>query len=212
MVAQKQFKRLSTTGFGLSTSNRCAAQLTEQLSHSKKSNPLLEQVDLPLVMDWLKIKRAEIALVVLKAFAASIDHEIAPAPAQHVVLAGSGYPKRVATDEEQEIAAKMLAVFNDGEGSNRPALAKAFPAHQHIISWLFDARKLQTSPDGYVFTSEELDRFTNSLGHAFGAPAPSVRDIKDKLELGRKKAEQLRSLLVSQKGSKTSNDGGAEIV
>lgn len=187
---------------------RCVSQVSAKLSHPKKSNPLLSQLSLRQLMALAGISQSELGLAVLTGFAASIGKQVDSTLEPSVMLAGTGLPKRKAGTEEQEDAQRVMARFADGEGATREALGKAFPAKQHVISWLFDAHILQASPEGYVFTSEELARYSKALALGFGGPPPSVREIKDKLELPRKKAEQLRLLLVAQERKSTPSTKG----
>jgi hypothetical protein len=179
---------------------RCVDRLDRQIAARVASNPLFNKLDLFHVREWLGIVEQPVSHAVLAACAARYGLAVQPGFAPWIAIESLHDPAQEIRPADANAAARILEAYNTDAGQTRQKIDKAFPSQRHVPAWLFEARELIAGPDGFVFTRAELDRYSELLPQDQGVPAPGVKQLKETLNLNRRKAEGLRALLLAEHG------------
>jgi hypothetical protein len=173
-------------------------KLVQEIKRVQRRNSYFDEVHVSHVQQWLGLEHPELTEYVLKAFAPVVNKRVkAYADGTVVPLAGELLPAPP-VPAEMDIARRILDSYSTGEGRSLAGLEKAYPSHRHIVAALVEARLLVQGPDAYVFSRKQLRAYSVTLADANKVGgAPSVRLIKDTLELERRPAEALRAYLAA---------------
>lgn len=176
---------------------RCVDEILVTLQTGKR-NPLLNQVTHRMVRSKFRLPDDELAGQVLEQLAHQAALPLTQTDAGPlVVLTGDLAPPDTNAVDARAVEA-VLKLLADGRAAGYAGLLKAAPSQPHVVAWLFEADKLIESPDGYVFTADELNGYLKQLSADGMTPIQaSIRDIKDRLRLARRAAEGLRAWLVA---------------
>jgi hypothetical protein len=97
------------------------------------------------------------------------------------------------------VADEIVALFENDEGLSRAMLAKRYPAHKHVIHWLFASGILVDTGSGYVFTREQLRSILAALEErGLNIAEASTGVLRKDLGLKRPAAEALRAYLMKR--------------
>ena len=171
-------------------------KLRKEIKRRQQRNHFLDEVHAVQAMEWLGLGHPSLAEYVLKVFASQV-HKRPKAYLDSLVvkLAGELLPSPP-HPAEAAIAKRILVSYQAGDGCSLAGLGKAYPSHRHVIAALVESRHLISGPDDYVFTRSQLKYYSETLAGRTGLVAvPSVRQIKDTLQLERRPAEALRAYL-----------------
>jgi hypothetical protein len=174
---------------------RLRDELSAVLTGSKR-NPFLHALTPPVVRQLLSPQPGGIASRIIEMVAQR--YSLAVKPTEYGIslpLAGELAPT-APPPTDATLAEEILLLFESGSGLNREALARRYPAKQHVLRQLFEAEMLVESPDGYIFSGRALHQHVGQLQEAGSDFACiGVREIKDILKLPRRQAEALRTYL-----------------
>lgn len=174
--------------------DRMLGKLEEQLESPKNRNPFFDRLVAATVMSFLGVREPAVCAALIRNFAQRHGCDMHA----DVQMPSCDLPRRFISElspEDAAIGEEVVALFADDEGISRGSLEQRFPSHMHVIANLFLSGRLVASPEGYIFTREQLLIFREKLS-ALGEDLAnlSVRVIKDETGLGRKAAENLQSL------------------
>ncbi|MCB1220078.1 MAG: hypothetical protein H7A35_12875 [Planctomycetales bacterium] len=174
--------------------DRTIDQLEQQLESPKNRNPFNDRLVATTIANLLGIRDPGICAVLIGSFAQRHNCEVLP----DVQVLSCNLPTRFVSeldDEDRAIGDEIVALFENGEGVSRHSLEQKYPSSMHVIANLFLCGKLVASPEGFIFTREQLIRYRDILLAAGeDLSRPSVRVIKDECGLGRRAAESLQGL------------------
>ena len=174
--------------------DRTLQRLEDQLESPKNRNPFLDRLVANSIANFLGIRDPGVTAALINSFAQRYNCELV----DDVQMLSCNLPSRFVSEmsaDDDAVAAEVVALFAGGEGVSRHQLEQRFPSHLHVIANLFLSGRLVASPEGYIFTREQLMEYRDKLS-AIGEDLSnlSVRVIKDETGLGRKAAECLQSL------------------
>jgi hypothetical protein len=173
---------------------RMLAKLDEQLESPKNRNPFFDRLVAATITSFLGVREPGVCAALIRNFASRHGCRTVP----DVQMLSCDLPSRFVSEmsaEDAAIGEEILARFAEDEGISRSSLEQRFPSHLHVIANLFLSGRLVSSPEGYIFTREQLLGFKDKLSTPGADLAHlSVRLIKDETGLGRKAAENLQSL------------------
>ena len=180
--------------------HRQAGLLAQEITKGKR-NPFLTRLDPGIVISQLQMTHRGVAALVVRAIAdrhglATGEDELGP----NAVLAGDLAPP-LPGEADATARETIMAALEQGGVPGRRGLLKLVPSQPHVVAWLFAAEHLKESPDGFIFTRDQLTGWLAELRRAGLDPAQAgVRDLKDHLGLDRRTAEALRAWLVETSG------------
>jgi hypothetical protein len=166
---------------------RLRETLESEVSARSARNPLLEVVDTVHVMQWLGLGSSTLAVELLTRLGAARNSALEDSPLGPAL-------RIVPVKTTSEVVAGILAQYGD-EGPSRAVLSRSLPSSLHLVDQLFDAHVLVESPDAYVFTMPQLSEYMQTVWPPASSVLPGVKELKERLGLKRRKAEQLRTLL-----------------
>jgi len=174
--------------------DRTIQKLEDQLESPRNRNPFLDRLVATSIASFLGIREPGVCAALIKDFARRHNCQIV----DDVQMLSCNLPSRFVSEmsaQEEAVAGEVVALFTDGEGVSRHTLEQRFPSHLHVIANLFLSGRIVASPEGYIFTREQLIEYRDKLA-ATGENLSNlpVRVIKDVTGLGRKAAESLQSL------------------
>ncbi len=174
--------------------DRTINSLEEQLSSPKNRNPFNDRLVVTTITNLLGIRDPGICAVLIRSFARRHECEVH----DDVLAPACPLPSRFISElspEDAAVGEEVVALYDDNEGISRHALEQRYPSQLHVIANLFLSGRLVASPEGFIFTREQLIRYRDILLDAGEDLArASVREIKDRTQLGRRAAESLQSL------------------
>jgi hypothetical protein len=180
--------------------DREVARLTDALTQPRHRNPFRAELSACIVGTLLEMPQPALARAVLERFAASQKlrrtHTAYPVSFR---LTGT-LPTATAAPDEQAAAEEIRSALATRPGASRRDLATLFPSQQHILAWLYDAEELIELPGWYTISCKQLRTHLATVPAGPGQPVPSVRELKDRLRLGRREAESLRAWYVEHSG------------
>lgn len=172
-------------------------RLTAMLTGSKR-NPFLRVLTPSAVRQLLSLQAEGVASRIVEMVAQKYSLAVKPTLLGiSLPLAGELEPVKP-SNADGALAEEILERFETGSGTDRKALARRYPAKQHLLRQLFEAGMLVESPDGYIFSGRALHQHLDQLRKAgFDFACIGVREIKTTLKLPRRQAEALRTYLHS---------------
>ncbi|MCB1218542.1 hypothetical protein KDL44_14250 [bacterium] len=174
--------------------DRTLDDLEKQLDAPRNRNPFNDRLVATTITNLLGIRDPGISAVLIGRFAQRHNCEVLP----DVQVLSCSLPGRFVSElspEDEATGQEIVSLYDAGEGVTRHALEQKYPSQLNVIANLFLSGRLVASPEGFIFTREQLISYRDSLIAAGEDLAhPSVRAIKDELGLGRKAAEALQGL------------------
>jgi hypothetical protein len=163
-----------------------------------KCNPFLRVLTPSAVRQLLPLQSEGVATRIVEIVAQRYSLAVTPTDfGINLPLAGELAPA-LPSHVDEALAEEIIGLFETGSGLVRKALARRYPAKQHLLRQLFEAEMLVESPDGYIFSGRALRQHLDQLLAAGSDLACiGVGDIKRILKLPRRQAEALRTYLRS---------------
>jgi hypothetical protein len=177
---------------------RLARQLTELLSQNRQRNPLRTELSETQVARLLGLEQPGLAGAALDELAQMYNLRPAwqtyPRSFTLVGVLAPPAPK----PEEKAVADTIHKELAADPGLSRRDLAALHPSSLNVIAWLYDAELLVELPGWLSIPRAELRRYLRTIPAGPGKTPPAVRDLKDRLGIGRRLAEGLRAWYVAQ--------------